>query len=168
MGGASDSRVYYVISDLHIGGDEQLGEVEFREEVLAFLARLETTDEDAELVINGDAFGLWEITTVEGIAKFDELVETYPELFDQLRATGANVPITLIPGNHDHELAAYDAYVDRFAAYNVTLVQEESMTARSATAKSTSSTATGRTRTTASRTGAIPTRRRWATTTTRS
>jgi UDP-2,3-diacylglucosamine pyrophosphatase LpxH len=123
-----DSRVYYVISDLHIGGDEQLGEVEFREELLAFLERLETTDEDAELVINGDAFGLWEITTVEGMAKFDALVETYPQLFDQLRATGENIPITLVPGNHDHELATYDAYVDRFGDYNVRLVQEKQMT----------------------------------------
>jgi UDP-2,3-diacylglucosamine pyrophosphatase LpxH len=120
--------IYYVISDLHIGGDEQLGGVEFRDELLAFLRRLETTSETAELIINGDAFGLWEITTVDGIEKFDLLVETYPELFAQLRATGANTPITLLPGNHDHELAAFDEYRDRFAAYNVTLVQELSMT----------------------------------------
>ncbi|WP_049927834.1 metallophosphoesterase [Halopiger goleimassiliensis] len=122
-----DDRVYYVISDLHIGGDEQLEEVEFLDELLAFLERLEETDENAELVINGDAFGLWEFTTVEGMEKFDALEETYPELFDQLRATGENVPITMLPGNHDHELAAYDEYVDRFAEYNVELVQEQSI-----------------------------------------
>lgn len=34
------------------------------------------------------------------------------------------MPITLIPGNHDYELAAHDEYVDRLAAYNVTLEQE--------------------------------------------
>jgi len=124
----AEDRVYYVISDLHIGGDEQLGEIEFREELLDFLARLETTDEDAELVINGDAFGLWELTDVEGLAKFDVLVETYPALFEQLRATGSNIPITLLPGNHDHELAVYDGYVDRLAQYNVTLVQSQSFT----------------------------------------
>jgi len=127
MADDGDDPVYYVISDLHIGGDEQLGHVEFLDELLDFLERLEGTDENAELVINGDAFGLWEITTVEGPEKLDELIELYPELFEQLRATGQSVPITLLPGNHDHELAAYDEYVDRLAAYNVDLVQAESI-----------------------------------------
>ncbi len=123
-----DGPVYYVISDLHIGGDEQLEEVEFLDELLEFLERLEGTDGDAELVINGDAFGLWEFTTVEGLAKFDVLEETYPKLFEQFRRTGENVDITMLPGNHDHELAAYDGYVERLAEYNVDLVQDESMT----------------------------------------
>jgi UDP-2,3-diacylglucosamine pyrophosphatase LpxH len=120
--------VYYLISDLHIGGDEQLEHVAFMDELLEFLRELETTDEDAELIINGDAFGLWEFTTVEGPAKFDALLERYPELFEQLRATGAQVPITLIPGNHDYELAAHDEYVDRLAAYNVRLEQSVVLT----------------------------------------
>jgi UDP-2,3-diacylglucosamine pyrophosphatase LpxH len=128
MDGDAGNRVYYVISDLHIGGDEQLEEVDFLAELLDFLERLEHTAEEAELVINGDAFGLWEFTDVEGIKKFDIIEETYPSLFEQLRATGAKIPITLIPGNHDHELAAYEAYVDRFAEYNVNLVQEPSVT----------------------------------------
>ncbi len=123
----ADDRVYYVISDLHIGGDEQLEEVEFLDELLAFLEQLEATDENAELVINGDAFGLWEFTTVEGMEKFDVLEATYPDLFGQLRATGENIQITLLPGNHDHELAAYDGYVDRLAEYNVDLVQDKSL-----------------------------------------
>lgn len=124
----TDDRVYHVISDLHIGGDEQLEEVEFLGELLAFLKRLETTDENAELIINGDAFGLWEFTQVKGIEKFNVLEKTYPELFEQLRATGENIPITLLPGNHDHELAAYDEYIERFAAYNVNLIPEQSIT----------------------------------------
>ncbi|MFC7250781.1 metallophosphoesterase [Halomicroarcula sp. GCM10025324] len=120
--------VYYVISDLHIGGDEQLEHAAFLDELLEFLTRLETTDENAELIINGDAFGLWEFTEIEGPAKFDALVETYPELFEQFHATGENTPITLLPGNHDHELAVYDEYVERFDDYNVDVVQEQSMT----------------------------------------
>ncbi len=124
----ADDRVYYVISDLHVGGEEQLGEFEALPELLDFLERLERTDENAELIVNGDAFGLWEITSVDGTAKFDYLTETYPRLFEQLRVTGENVRITLVPGNHDHELAAYDGYVERFAAYNVALVQQESLT----------------------------------------
>jgi UDP-2,3-diacylglucosamine pyrophosphatase LpxH len=124
----TDNPVYYVISDLHIGGDEQLENVPFLDELLSFLERLEQTDEDAELIINGDAFGLWEFTGIDGPAKFDVLVERYPSLFEQLRATGETMPITLIPGNHDHELAAYDEYRERLGAYNVDLVQAESMT----------------------------------------
>ncbi|WP_340098303.1 metallophosphoesterase [Salinibaculum salinum] len=123
----ADDRVYYVISDLHIGGDEQLEEIEFLDELLEFLRRLEATEENAELIINGDAFGLWEFTRVEGMEKFAVLEETYPDLFEQLRKTGENVQVTLLPGNHDHELAAYDEYVDRLAEYNVNLVQSESI-----------------------------------------
>ena len=121
------ATTYYLISDLHIGGDEQLGQVDCLDELLAFLGDLEASDEDAELIINGDAFGLWEFTEVEGPAKFDALVERYPELFAQLRSTGERVPVTLIPGNHDYELAAYPEYVDRLAEYNVTLEQERSI-----------------------------------------
>lgn len=123
-----DDTVIYAISDLHIGGDEQLEEVTFLDELLDFLTELEHTDEEAELIINGDAFGLWEFTTLEGLEKFDHLEVTYPELFEQLRATGENIEITLLPGNHDHELAAYDGYVERFAEYNVTLLPEQSIT----------------------------------------
>ena len=127
MGEPTDGPVYYVISDLHIGGDEQLEEVEFLDELLEFLERLESVEEDAELIINGDAFGLWEFTTIDGLEKFDRLEETYPTLFEQFRKTGENVSITLLPGNHDHELAAYEEYVDRFAEYNVEVVQDQSL-----------------------------------------
>ncbi|AUX07779.1 metallophosphoesterase [Halalkaliarchaeum desulfuricum] len=128
MAAEGEDPVYYVISDLHIGGDEQLEEIEFIEELLEFLGRLEETDENVELIINGDAFGLWEFTGIDGPEKFDVLEETYPELFEQLRDTGENVPITMLPGNHDHELAAYEEYVDRFAEYNVEIVQDRSIT----------------------------------------
>lgn len=127
MGIKSNNRTYYVISDLHIGGDEQLREIDFLDELIDFLADLETTDEDAELIINGDAFGLWEFTELEGIEKFEMLEETYPSLFDQFKSTGRNIDITLLPGNHDHELAAYEEYVDRLGQYNINLVQEKSI-----------------------------------------
>jgi UDP-2,3-diacylglucosamine pyrophosphatase LpxH len=163
----SDDRVYYVVSDLHIGGDEQLEEVEFLDELLEFLEGLEGTDENAELVINGDAFGLWEVTEVEGAGKFDVLEETYPELFAQLRATGETVPITLVPGNHDHELVAYDEYADRLAAYNVDLVRERSITRPIGDRAVHFEHGHQQDPKTASRTGETRTRRRWATTTTR-
>lgn len=128
MTDSSDSSVYYVVSDLHIGGDEQLEQVDFLDEFLAFLDDLADRDESIELIINGDAFGLWEFTTIEGVEKFDALLERYPELFEQFAATGESIDITILPGNHDHDLAAYEAYVDRFAEYNVDLVREESIT----------------------------------------
>ena len=127
MAEPTEEPVYYVISDLHIGGDEQLEEVEFLDELLDFLERLESVEGEAELIINGDAFGLWEFTTIDGLAKFERLEETYPRLFEQFERTGENVSITLLPGNHDHELAAYDAYVERFAEYNVDVVQGQSL-----------------------------------------
>ncbi|WP_436927289.1 metallophosphoesterase [Halosimplex amylolyticum] len=126
----TDEGVYYVVSDLHIGGDEQLEHVEFLDELIEFLQRLERSEEAAELIINGDAFGLWEFTSIDGPAKFDALLERYPDLFEQFRATGATIQITLQPGNHDHELAAYDEYVERFAEYNVDVVQTESISRR--------------------------------------
>jgi len=116
-----------VISDLHIGGDEQLEDVGFLDGLLALLERLERTGEDAELIVNGDAFGLWEFTTVDGTEKFDVLEETYPALFEQLRAAGESVPITLLPGNHDRELVADEEYVERFAEYNVSVVPAKSI-----------------------------------------
>ncbi len=120
-------RAIYVVSDLHIGGDEQIGEVDFEDELMELLQELEDTEEDAELVVNGDAFGLWEFTDVDGPAKFEVLEEDYSEIFQQLKATGENIEITLIPGNHDHELSAYPEYRERFREYNVDVVQEQSI-----------------------------------------
>ncbi|WP_227352856.1 metallophosphoesterase [Haladaptatus salinisoli] len=122
------AEVYYFVSDLHVGGDEQLQECEFEDEFVEFLRRLEEADEDAELIILGDAFGLWEFTETDGMAKFEELVEHHPKLFDQLRATGESVTITLIPGNHDAELAGYAEYVERLGEYNVELDATLSLT----------------------------------------
>ncbi|MBV9453715.1 MAG: hypothetical protein JOZ19_06295 [Rubrobacter sp.] len=82
---------------------------------------LEYKDSDIELVIIGDAFGLWEFTTAEGIEKLDLLVKDHAQLFDQFRATGEQVTITLIPGNHDYELACYPQFVDCLQEYNVIL-----------------------------------------------
>jgi|GEM_PF-144775 len=126
MSGEPDQNAtrYYFVSDLHIGGDETLQEVEFMDEFLAFLRELPERDEDAELIINGDLFGLWEFTELEGMEKFDALLELYPELFEQLRATGEQVPTTVIPGNHDYELACHPQFVERLAEYNVSLEQE--------------------------------------------
>ena len=114
-------KEYFFVSDLHIGGDEQLKILDFEGDFIAFLKMLEQRERDTELVIIGDAFGLWELTTAEGTEKFDLLVNDHAELFNQFRATGEHVIITLIPGNHDYELACYPQFVDRLQEYNIIL-----------------------------------------------
>jgi UDP-2,3-diacylglucosamine pyrophosphatase LpxH len=117
-------KEYFFVSDLHIGGDEQLKILDFEGDFIAFLKGLEQGERDTELVIIGDAFGLWEFTAAEGIEKFDLLVEDHTELFEQFRATGEHVIITLIPGNHDYDLACYPRFVDRLREYNIVLEPE--------------------------------------------
>ena len=126
--GAGLPKEYFFVSDLHIGGDEQLKILDFEEDFIAFLQKLEHGERDTELVIIGDAFGLWEFTTAEGTEKFDLLVGDHARLFEQFRATGERVRITLIPGNHDYELACYPGFVDRLGEYGIVLEQEISIT----------------------------------------
>jgi UDP-2,3-diacylglucosamine pyrophosphatase LpxH len=118
---------YFFISDMHIGGDGELENCDFEMELIDFLKHLERKD-DAELIINGDAFGLWEFTTLEGMEKLEALIEQQSGLFEQFKATGSKIPITIMPGNHDYELACYPEYVDRLREYNLNLVQEVSIT----------------------------------------
>src|ERR671913_470572 len=47
------------------------------------------------------------------------------ELF---KRTGSKIPITIMPGNHDYELACYPEFVDRLKDYNLNLVPEISIT----------------------------------------
>src|SRR5262245_65272171 len=54
------ATIYYLISDLHIGGDGGLAHCEFEDELVAFLADIAAGPQPAELVIVGDAFGFWE------------------------------------------------------------------------------------------------------------
>ena len=79
-------RVYYFISDLHIGGDEALGVCDFEDELIAFLTELASReDETVELLILGDVFGLWEFTEIEGREKLDALIGQFPRIFQAFR-----------------------------------------------------------------------------------
>jgi UDP-2,3-diacylglucosamine pyrophosphatase LpxH len=118
---------YFFISDMHIGGDGALRNCDFEDELIEFLKSLEH-EQDAELIINGDAFGLWEFTALEGAGKLEALIEQQSKLFEQLKKTGSKIPITLMPGNHDYELACYPEFIDRLKEYNLNLVPEVSMT----------------------------------------
>jgi UDP-2,3-diacylglucosamine pyrophosphatase LpxH len=112
---------YYFVSDLHMGGDGRLQHCDYAAEFIAFLKGLEKEGPDTELLIVGDTFGFWELTLVHGIDKLDHIINAHQAIFDQLRATGACIKVTMMVGNHDYELACNPAYVDKLQAYNIHL-----------------------------------------------
>lgn len=113
------AAIYYFISDLHIGGDADLDRCDFEPELMAFLRDVAQGPAPAELIIVGDAFGLWEFTRIAPASKIPHLAATHPELFGQFRRTGEKVRITLLPGNHDYELACFEAQQKQLIAYNI-------------------------------------------------
>jgi UDP-2,3-diacylglucosamine pyrophosphatase LpxH len=115
---------YYFISDLHIGGDSFLHKCQFEEELIRFLKFLEKDRQDLELILVGDTFGLWEMTEEEGVNKLKTIIETHPLLFKQFRESGKKYQITIIPGNHDHDLACFPKFVDLLSEYNLNLIQK--------------------------------------------
>ncbi|MCF6170706.1 MAG: metallophosphoesterase [Bacteroidales bacterium] len=121
-------KQYYFVSDLHIGGDEALGVCDFQDELIAFVDGIASREEDAELIIIGDAFGLWEFTGVEGAEKIEKLIGQFPEIFEAFRRAGEKIKITVLPGNHDYELACYPEFVDIFKAFNIVLEQTPAIT----------------------------------------
>jgi len=122
------SKKYYFISDLHIGGDGALDQCDFEGELITFLKSLEKSDEEKELIIVGDAFGLWEFTNEKGIDKLKRLTESHPEIFAQFKKTGEKLPITLIPGNHDYDLACFPEYIPYLKQFNLLLEPVQSIT----------------------------------------
>lgn len=102
-----------------MGGDGQLQHCDYAAEFIAFLKELENEGPDTELLIIGDTFGFWELTLVKGIDKLDHIVRAHQAIFDQLKATGARIKITMMVGNHDYDLACDPAYADKLRAYNI-------------------------------------------------
>jgi UDP-2,3-diacylglucosamine pyrophosphatase LpxH len=122
------SMTYYFISDLHIGGDEALGVCDYEAELIAFLEKLANLQEEAELLIIGDIFGLWEFTDIEGLGKLNAVMDQFPSIFRALQNTGKTVKITLLPGNHDYEIACYPEFVEMLKPYNIHLEQTPAIT----------------------------------------
>jgi len=115
------AKEYYFISDLHIGGDAELDICDFEGELIAFLKDFKDKDKDTELIIVGDTFGLWELTEIDGAEKVQWIISTHRKLFEQFKKTGKHIRITIIPGNHDHELACYEGFLPLLAEYNIIL-----------------------------------------------
>jgi UDP-2,3-diacylglucosamine pyrophosphatase LpxH len=121
-------KSYYFISDLHIGGDEALGVCDFEVELVTFLQKLANQEEEAELVIVGDIFGMWEFTNIKGPEKLKALMKQFPNIFEAFREAGKKIKITILPGNHDYEIACYPKFVEVLKDFNVDLEQRPAMT----------------------------------------
>lgn len=114
-------KEFYFVSDLHFGGDARLQICDFAAEFIGFLKKLEKKDDETELIIAGDTFGFWELTSVQGTAQMDEIVKHHREIFEQFKKTGERIKITMMVGNHDYDLACYPEFKDKLKAYNITL-----------------------------------------------
>jgi UDP-2,3-diacylglucosamine pyrophosphatase LpxH len=117
----SSRQKYYLVSDLHMGGDGALQHCDYTTEFIEFLKGLENAGPDAELLIVGDTFGFWELTLVQGVEKIDHIITAHQAIFDQLRATGARIKITMMVGNHDYDLGCNTDFAARLQAYNIRL-----------------------------------------------
>lgn len=122
------TQEYYFVSDLHFGGDGQLQHCDFAEEFVEFLIGVAQSEKDTELIIAGDTFGFWELTTVKGPEKFDEIVSYHQPIFEQLKRTGEKIQITMMVGNHDYDLACDPSFKVKLADYNITLDTSISLT----------------------------------------
>ena len=122
------AKSYYLISDLHIGGDEALGVCDYEAELVEFLQKLAGREEEAELVIVGDIFGMWEFTNIKGPEKLHALMQQFPNIFAALREAGKKIKITLLPGNHDYEIACYPEFVEILKDFNIDLEQRPAIT----------------------------------------
>jgi UDP-2,3-diacylglucosamine pyrophosphatase LpxH len=91
----SSTQKYYLVSDLHMGGDGALQHCDYSAEFIELLKELEKEGPDTELLIVGDTFGFWELTLVQGVEKLDHIVTAHQAIFDQLRATGERIKITM-------------------------------------------------------------------------
>jgi UDP-2,3-diacylglucosamine pyrophosphatase LpxH len=113
------SQSVLVISDLHLGGAPgfQMCDEKARRRLAAFLgwaARQRSARQDVHLVINGDVvdflaereFASFTRSDEDALAKLRSIIansqEVWPALKDFVRDGGA---LTLLPGNHDLELA---------------------------------------------------------------
>jgi UDP-2,3-diacylglucosamine pyrophosphatase LpxH len=58
------TQKYYLVSDLHMGGDGALQHCDYTDEFIAFLKGLENEGPNTELLIVGDTFGFWELSPI--------------------------------------------------------------------------------------------------------
>jgi len=104
-----------------MGGDGQLQHCDYATEFIEFLKELEKEGPETEFLIVGDTFGFWELTLVRGVERLAHIIQAHQAIFDQLRATGSRIKVTMMVGNHDYDLACDPAFVEKLQAYNIHL-----------------------------------------------
>ncbi|MBN1494721.1 metallophosphoesterase [Candidatus Peregrinibacteria bacterium] len=109
-----------LISDLHIGGEPDIEDFQCGAEFGAFVDHLLNTSFqfDLELIINGDFFDLWKCYDQKD-EKINYIIAMHQNLFDKLKEFGNKNKITVIPGNHDHELVYNKKLQDDLKKYNI-------------------------------------------------
>lgn len=101
-----------LVSDLHLGTASQRDVLRREPALTAFIEALEGID---ELVLLGDAIELREIPVAGAVA-------AARPVFEQIGAAMAGGRVTIVPGNHDHQLA--DPMIERLRARDAPLAVE--------------------------------------------
>src|SRR6266403_2054960 len=99
-----------------MGGDGQLQHCDYAAEFIEFLKELEKEGPDTEFLIVGDTFGFWELTLVRGVERLTHIIQAHQAIFDQLRATGARIKVTMMVGNHDYALPVCYCITETFVS----------------------------------------------------
>jgi hypothetical protein len=66
---------------------------------------------------------MWEFTNIKGPEKLQALMQQFPNIFEAFREAGEKIKITLLPGNHDYEIACYPEFVGILKDFNIDLEQ---------------------------------------------
>jgi UDP-2,3-diacylglucosamine pyrophosphatase LpxH len=114
----------YFISDTHFGGEGELAEVDVINE-LRILLKTASNDDDSELIIVGDVFGIWEFSDIRGLKSFYEAMDQQKEVLNLFSSYTGQLKITFLPGNHDHVMACYNECRDFFSKLNINLEQSQ-------------------------------------------
>jgi len=108
-----------IISDQHLGGERVSHDNTFDKELIEFLDHYKK-QENIELLILGDFFDLW-LVKPENINKVAKVVNERQELFKAFKEFGEKHTVTILAGNHDHELAYKSEFGDVLKQYNFTV-----------------------------------------------
>ena len=94
---------------------------DYTDEFVEFLSEIEASDDQSELIILGDTFGFWEFTEAEGTAMLEDIIQHHQPIFDKLRMVGSKHQVTMLPGNHDYDLACVPEFAAVLKMYNIDL-----------------------------------------------
>lgn len=113
-----------LISDTHIGGEDLIEDFSCEQELISFLDHLDKNYKELELIILGDFFDLWKVEE-RGKEQVNYIIKKWQKLFDKFKEFGKKHEVTLLGGNHDHELVYEKKFQDDLAKYNIKVVSDQ-------------------------------------------